>query len=61
MKCPYCNSDKLAPIVHSNPNTKYFLTEVDVNTKSINPMQGIPVDAYGCADCKAVILKCPNL
>lgn len=61
MKCPYCNSDKFAPIVHNNPNIKYALTEVNIETKEFNPDTGIPVDAYGCPDCKSVLLKCFNI
>ena len=61
MKCPYCGSENFTQIVHNNPNTKYILTEIDVDTKAINPMRGIPLDAFGCSDCKAIVLKCPNL
>ncbi len=58
-KCPYCGSKLFSKIGTDNPNVKYVLTTVDLskNPPSFNPTNGMPVDAYGCANCKAVILR----
>lgn len=61
MNCPYYGSNKFAKVEPENPNIKYALTEVNIATKEFNPAKGIPVDLYGCLDCKAIIMKSDRL
>lgn len=55
-KCPYCGSSRFAKIQDENPNIKYVLTQVDVPAKAFLATSGLPVDAYGCADCNGITL-----
>lgn len=61
MKCPYCDSENFAKLTFENPDIKYQLTKVNVATKTVEVASGIPVDVYGCPDCKSILLKNENL
>lgn len=55
-KCPYCNGNNFHLISDNNSNIKYALTQVDISTGTFLPGNGMPIDAYGCLDCKGIVL-----
>lgn len=62
-KCPYCGSNEFLSVEtpSKDPNVSYVLTTVNKSTKTFNATQGIPVDVYACAKCKAAHLVMPGL
>lgn len=59
-KCPYCGSTNIRNLnTESKSGVHYVLTCVDLtkNPNEFLPTNGFPVDAYGCKNCKAVILE----
>ncbi len=55
-KCPYCGSNKFGKIETGKDNVKYVLTQIDLPSNSFLATCGLPVDAYGCEDCKGIML-----
>lgn len=60
-KCPYCGSLNFNKIKTDNNNYKFVLTQVDITTNEFFPNLGLPIDAYGCVDCKGIYLANENL
>lgn len=60
-QCPYCGSLHFGKIETGSPNVKYVLTQVDLSSNAFLATSGLPVDAYGCSDCKKVILSSDSL
>lgn len=56
-KCPQCGGYNVAKIDPPAGSDKYFAPSIDTKSNSINIGNGIPLDAYGCMDCKAVYFK----
>jgi len=61
-KCPYCGDLKMSKL-QSPDGTKIALTSVDtsVSPAVFDPASGLVVEAYGCASCKGVMLRCPTI
>ena len=55
-KCPYCGSAKFGKITPTKGNL-YGLTEINTNTGQIYADTLLKIDAYGCLECKALVLK----
>lgn len=60
-KCPYCGSNQFSKLDTGNPNIKYVLTQVDVSSNTFLATQGMPVDVFGCGNCKGIVLANQNL
>lgn len=56
-KCPHCDSRNVGKINPPSGSNQVLLTGYNSNTNTVNPTSGIPVEAYGCRNCKSVILK----
>ena len=61
--CPSCNSYNFGKLTPPGNATSYVITTVDASKTPamFNPTAGQPVDIYGCADCKTIVLKCESL
>lgn len=60
MKCPYCGSGNIQD-VSTNSNTSFFLTQIELDTKTALPGTGIPLDLFICEDCQGVLLRKTNI
>ncbi len=60
-KCPQCSSANTAEIQVPAGYDQLLLAAYNSKSNEVNPGTGIPVNAWGCKDCKAVFLKSPKL
>lgn len=59
-KCPYCGSGNIHPVKPEKGNG-YVIIEADTKTHQIYHDYALPVQLYGCLDCKSVLMKCESL
>lgn len=62
MQCPTCNSQHME-LVPPAAGTTYVLTcaNTTVNPPDFLATTGLPLELYGCVECKTVIFKCESL
>jgi len=62
-KCPFCSGPNIGKVTPPVGTTSYILTTVDTTQTppAFNPTSGLPVDLYGCSDCKCIYLRCESL
>lgn len=57
-KCPQCSGYRTSKIDAPEGTSDFFIGSVDRGDEnSINPVAGMPIQAYGCIDCKGVWFK----
>lgn len=58
--CPFCKSNRFAKL-KPNIGKEYGIIEVDEKKGAVYMDAILPVDLYGCLDCKSIFLKCESL
>ncbi|OZV10800.1 hypothetical protein CIW83_18455 [Tissierella sp. P1] len=63
IKCNFCGNNTVGKVHTTNGATSYVLTQVDTSKTPAEFLatSGLPVDVYGCTNCKAVFLRCDSL
>lgn len=59
--CPQCGGYQTSKINPPQGSSDYFLVSIDRNSSSVNPTSGMPLQAYGCLNCKGVWFKNSDL
>ncbi|AYO30840.1 hypothetical protein D2962_09630 [Biomaibacter acetigenes] len=59
--CPFCGNQNVQQLKNIQPNQTYALSIIDTDKGPTLPSQYLPVDVYGCLQCKAIFLVCESL
>lgn len=57
-KCPVCGNDTFGE-VYTEPDCRFILATLNIKTKQFD--SGMPINAFGCTNCHAVMLTCDEL
>lgn len=59
-QCPFCHAENLVP-VNPEDGDQYVILEANTRTRQFRTDRALPVNLYGCLNCKSIVMKCPTL
>lgn len=58
-KCPYCGSELFTKVNNIDGGDSFVMMQVSKNALDVKNL--MPIQLYGCCDCKGVQIKCDSL